>query len=272
MIPRLYVPLLEPEDVVRHLGKQEKHWKEGRSAHALACVWAQSNALPPRVAAVFKNHSVFKSAELVDAFLERKVDLKSKGRPSQTDLLAVIGIDLGLAVVAVEGKAGETFGERVAEWLEKSAKKGRDGTQSVNMATKKNHKESRLKGLCSLLGISKETALPLRYQLLHRSASAILEAGRYRTPTAVLLVHSFSVDSKGFEDFEAFLKALGFKDAARNTLAGPVRLGDVSLYAGWVADEAPKVKGYLDALDNYAANLSKDGKRIRAWCKERRSK
>ena len=93
MIRRLHVPLTAPEDVVRHLGKQERHWKEGRSAHALATVWFEHNSFPPRVAAALKSHPTFRSAELVDAFMERKVDLGSEGRPSQTDLLAIAGLD-----------------------------------------------------------------------------------------------------------------------------------------------------------------------------------
>jgi len=59
MIPRLHVPLLEPEDVVRHLGKQEKHWKQGRSAHALATVWSKNKSFPPKVAAALESHPVF---------------------------------------------------------------------------------------------------------------------------------------------------------------------------------------------------------------------
>jgi hypothetical protein len=258
MIPRFYVPLLEPEDVVRHLGKQEKHWKEGRSAHALASLWFRHNAFPPKIESALKSHPTFQSAELVDAFLERKVDLESDGRPSQTDLLAVIGIGQDLAIVAVEGKAGEPFGKRVEEWLNGSTKK-----------------ETRLKGLCKMLGLSRDAALPLRYQLLHRSASAILEARRYRTPVALLLVHSFNTDKKGFADFAAFLKALGFNEPTPDTLTGPVRLGGVALYAGWVQDEAPKSEkpsAYLDALDGYAAKLGKESKRIRAWCNKRRAK
>jgi Domain of unknown function (DUF6946) len=64
-----------------------------------------------------RSHPAFQSAELVDAFMERQVDLGSEGRPSQTDLLAVVGLDEGLAIVAVEGKAGEPFGKFVHEWL-----------------------------------------------------------------------------------------------------------------------------------------------------------
>jgi hypothetical protein len=230
--------------------------------------------LPPRVAAVLQENSVFRSAELVDAFFERQVDLKSKGRPSQTDLLAVIGIDTGLAVIAVEGKAGEPFGELVKEWLENTPKGGGKGSDDKS-EEKSVNKERRLKGLCGLLGISTEASLPVRYQLLHRSASAILEAKRYRTPMAMVLVHSFSDDSKGFADFATFLRALGFADPTPNALTGPVQLGDVSLYAGWIQDKAPtsdRRADYLDALDRYAAKRGKESKRVRAWCDKRRSK
>lgn len=223
MIPRLYVPVLEPEDVVRHLGKQEKHWKAGHSAHALASLWFRHNAFPPQIKTALSGLPAFQSAELVDAFLERKVDLKTEGRPSQTDLLAVISLNDGLAILAVEGKAGESFGKYVHEW--------RDGSDG---------KGARLDGLCKILGLSPEAAMPLRYQLLHRAASAILEAQRYRAKTAALLVHSFSDDKKGFADFSAFLQALGFEAPAPGVLAGPVLRDGVLLYAGWVQDEAPK--------------------------------
>jgi hypothetical protein len=209
-----------------------------------------------RIEKALRSHPAFESAELIDAFLERKVDLESEGRPSQTDLLAVVGIGQNLAIVAVEGKAGEPFGKRVAEWLDGSDKK-----------------EKRLEGLCKILGLSRAAALPLRYQLLHRLASAILEARRYRTSVAVLLVHSFKNDQKGFADFVAFLEALKFEKPTPNT--GLVRRDGTSLYAGWVKDEAPKGESpsaYLDALDSYAANLGKECKRIRAWCDKRRSK
>ena len=258
MIPRLYVPLLEPEDVVRHLGKQEKHWKAGRSAHALATVWSKNKSFPPKVAAALESHPVFQSAELIDAFMERQVDLHSEGRPSQTDLLAVIGVNDGLAILAVEGKAGESFGKYVHKW--------RDGSDG---------KDARLEGLRKILGLSCEAAMPLRYQLLHRAASAIFEAKRYRAKTAVLLVHSFIDDKKGFADFSAFLQAIGFAPPAPGTLVGPIVREGVSLYAGWVQDEAPPDESpgaYLANLRSYAEKMAKDCKRIRAWCDEQQSK
>jgi hypothetical protein len=254
MIPRLHVPVREPEDVVRHLGGQEEHWKEGRSAHALATAWFAANAIPPRVAAVLRGHPDFASAELIDAFFERQVDLGSEGRPSQTDLLAITGIGDRIAIVAVEGKAGETFGDLVKQWLD-----GSDG------------KERRLDGLCEILGLSREAAMPLRYQLLHRSASAILEAQRYRAKTAALLVHSFSDDEVGFRDFTALVTAIGFKKPRSDILMGPVVLDGVGFYAGWVQDE-PNVTGfYLDSLRGYAQRQKNWCDQVHRWCDKQSS-
>ena len=258
MIRRLYVPVLEPEDVVRQLGKQEKHWKEGRSAHALANAWCAANAFPPRVDAMLKTHPDFASAELVDAFVERQVDLGSEGRPSQTDLLAIAGLDGRLAVVAIEGKAGEPFGDLVVQWNDRSA-----------------GKEARLAGLCKILGLAAEDAEHLRYQLLHRAASAILEAKRYRTDIAVLLVHSFSDDRKGREDFDAFLKAIGLEPPRPDNLTGPIIIDGVNLYAGWVQDKPPvpaDATAYLDNLQSYAQRLSNWCDRVRLWCDDQSSK
>jgi hypothetical protein len=248
--------MLEPEDVIRHLGKQEKHWKEGRSAHVLAQTWFDSDGLPDQVASVLVNHPMFASAALVDGFLERKVDLGTSGHPSQTDLLAIVALNDKLAVVAVEGKAGETFGDYVYQWS--------DGSES---------KQTRLKGLCNTLGLSCNATERVRYQLLHRAASAVYEARRYRTDLAALLVHSFSEDRSGFKDFSDFVEALGGDGTSPNTLAGPFFCEGVSLYLGWVQDEArkaPSPRAYLDELSDYASRLSLWCGRVRQ-CDKRKS-
>jgi hypothetical protein len=117
-VPRLHVPMLAPADVIPHLGRGEAHWRMGYSAHALATTWFRHNGLPPAVSALLDRHDRFRGAELVDAILERKTDLRDGVRgASQTDLLAILGIGPGLAVAAVEGKVGETFGPLVPEWL-----------------------------------------------------------------------------------------------------------------------------------------------------------
>jgi hypothetical protein len=54
-------------------------------------------------------------------------------------------------------------------------------------------KLTRLAFLCNVLGLEERT-LPhdIYYQLLHRTASAVIEAKRFKTDLAVMLVHSFS--------------------------------------------------------------------------------
>ena len=57
----------------------------------------------------------------------------------------------------------------------------------------------------------------LRYQLFHRTVAAIHGAERYRAPTALLLVHSFSPAEarSGWADFAAFVRAIGLDDWPR---------------------------------------------------------
>lgn len=201
---------------------------------------------------------MFKSAELVDAFMERQVDLGSEGRHSQTDLLAIAGLAQGLAILAVEGKAGESFGDLVDRWL--------DGSKG---------KEVRLDLLCEQLGLSPDAALQLRYQLLHRSVSAIREAKRYRTDVAALLIHSFSDDEESREDFGSFLRSLGLKEPVPGTLVGPVMCDGVRFFAGWVQDGAATDENpeqYLDDLRDYAERLAQWCDRVRALCDERKSR
>jgi hypothetical protein len=252
MIPRLHVPVTAPEDVVSHLGSQEKHWKEGKSAHALASLWFKHNDFPPRVRALLETHPTFKSAELVDAFCERQVDIKSKGYPSQTDLLAVAGIGDCIAILGVEGKAGESFG--VGAWNNSPGK------------------EARLNSLCKMLGLEAKATQALRYQLLHRTASVLLEAKRYRAKDAALIVHAFGDDHDGFGDFSDFVQALGFEKPTTGKLSGPIDREGINLYAGWVGDEAPRGEGpldYLASLRAYAARVAEDCRRVDAWCESR---
>jgi hypothetical protein len=232
------------------LGHQEKHWKAGKSAHALTNLWFRTESLPDSVASILRPHPIFGSAELIDAFLERKTNLGTRGRASQTDLLGIIGADEYIAVLAVEAKAGETFGERVCQW--------HDGSEG---------KRTRLAGLCKTLCIPEDVALQLRYQLLHRAVSAIYEAKRYRTNLAIVLVQSFARDDESFGDFEAFSRAIGITDeTSKGTLSAPVVLEGVSLYLAWIDEQPIADSGYLVKLQRYADELSRYSDRLRAWC------
>ena len=123
--------------------------------------------------------------------------------------------------IAVEGKAEEPFGDdTVSEWR---------GTQSPG-------REERLAYLLDVLGLADDERLaPIRYQLLHRTASAIIEARRFGATHAVMLVHSFSPTDTWFEDFAAFAALYG-ANAKKGSTVQASTLGDVTLHLGWASD------------------------------------
>ena len=220
MLRRLHVPLIEPEDVIPHLAKQELHWKSGYSAKELAISWANgSNDFPKAVRRALRTAPEYAEAELIDGFFEREVELGSAGRNSQTDLMVVAGLRDELGIVAVEGKVEESFADLVQEWNNTPGK------------------QTRLSILCETLGLQLDAVGGLRYQLLHRTASAILEAKRYRCRHAMMLVHSFSATHRWFGDFVTFSKAMGQLISVPGLCSEPKQCAGVSLRIVWVADQ-----------------------------------
>jgi hypothetical protein len=210
----------EPEDVKPFLAKPELHWKPGFSACELARSWVGAGGIPASVRAVLDTCPDYREAHLIEGFFEREVDLRSRGRPSQTDLLAFVHAAGGYAVVAVEGKAEEPFGPLVSEWNDGSPGKLR-----------------RLAGLCDVLGLDPASVSGLRYQLFHRASSAIFEAERYRCRQALLLVHSFSGARTSYDDFARFAGALACHIGVGQVSANRLCNG-VELRLAWVADTA----------------------------------
>src|SRR5689334_18418289 len=97
------MPIEQPEEIKPRLGKLT-HWKEGRSAYELAAAWMRVGGIPDRVREVLDQAPEWRHAELLDAIFERETNLPGQGGGSQTDLLAVIRLIDGNAILAVEGK------------------------------------------------------------------------------------------------------------------------------------------------------------------------
>ena len=184
--------IAKPKDVIPYLAKQERHWKRGYSAYELAHSWVNAGGIPAPVRSVLDTCPDYAGAGLVEGLFERNVDLRTPGRRSQTDLLAFVKLVHGTAVIAVEGKVDESFDDLVSTWNDHSP-----------------GKERRLQAFCATLGLRVADVGGIRYQLLHRTASAIYEAQRYRTLRAVMLVHSFSLTDASFHDLQAFAKSMG---------------------------------------------------------------
>ena len=220
MVRRLHLPMLKPEDVIPHLARKELHWKAGYSAQELATAWFRAgNGFPSAVRAALGSAPEYASAELVDAHFECEVDLGTAGENSHTDILVIAGLGSELALIAVEGKVEETFDKTVAKWNNSSGK------------------QTRLEGLCGTLNLDPEHCGEIRYQLLHRTASAVYEAKRYRSQHAMMLVHSFSSRRSHFDDFAAFAAAMGIPVPGPGVCSPAKECEGVHVRLCWVADE-----------------------------------
>ncbi|MFC1895069.1 DUF6946 family protein [Thermodesulfobacteriota bacterium] len=221
---RIYIPAQSPDDWKTLLADPDKHWNEGRSAWCIAHCWQNVRGFPPEVNDAFQSSGIaaLENMELLLATPEHKVALPGGGHPSQNDLFILARGGEGLISITVEGKVNETSGPLVSEWFQ-------DPSEG---------KKQRLEFLCELLGLERSKVMSIRYQLLHRTASAILEARRFNAPHALMLVHSFSADNAGFVDYAAFAALYG----ARPELPGILqagKIGGVVLHLGWVTATPP---------------------------------
>jgi len=163
---------------------------------------------------------LFAGARLIEAFFERKVYLETPGHASQSDILVYAKLASGFVAIAVEGKVKESFDRYV-----------RDKEMTPGL-------EARILNLCDRLEIGPDQVQTIRYQLLHRAVSAVLEAERYGAEYALMLVHSFCASDTSFDDYRDFAVLLGFTENAVhvNAIAGFKQLGNVQLHLGWVRD------------------------------------
>jgi hypothetical protein len=213
----ILVPSSGPEDWRKLLADPEKHWRTGYSARALAACWESTlGGIPPEVLALLPT-----GTEPILILPEWKTPLPGGWRASQSDIFVLARNAVGTIAMTIEGKVDESFGAITADWLGEKA----------------SGKAERLAFLCATLGLSKETALPLRYQLLHRTAAALIEARRFGAAQAGMIVHSFSVSGRWFRDFAAFAQALGVTAEIGRAISVELP-GGVALTLGWAKGDA----------------------------------
>lgn len=216
---RIFVPTETGSDWQRLLGKAKLHWKKGRSAMSAAACWEENQPrLPSEIIQALectKDKSFF-NLELLVAIPEWKVDLPGGDTPSQTDILAITRNKFGLVILGVEAKVDEPFGPTLQE-KKSDASKGQ---------------LRRISYLEQELGRTVPFGDRIRYQLLHRTVSAILTARAFHAPVAVMLVHSFSTVSKWRDDFETFCKELKCKQLSLDLYEVP-NIDGPRLILGW---------------------------------------
>jgi hypothetical protein len=217
---RIFIPTKSPDDWRQFLADPQKHWRTGFSAKTLAYCWENADGFPPEVARLFSDSGIpcFQNVLLLLALPEYQVSLPGGRRASHNDIFALAKAHDGhLMAIAIEGKVSEGFGQTIGEW---------------NLV-KSQGRKIRLEFLKEQLGLANEVPSHIRYQLLHRTVSALIEAVRFNAASAVMIVHSFSQANEGFEDYEAFLALFGAK-ASLDQLVLLTETHGISLYCGWV--------------------------------------
>lgn len=218
-MPMFFAPADKPTDWQRLLADPVKHWRTGYSAKSIAYSWTEAKGFPGEVQAVLDESEAtcLRDLEFLIGIPEHEVPLPGGRRPSQNDVFVLAKGSDGLVSIAVEGKVSEPFDKPVDK----------------RFANPTPGESTRLAFLLDLLELDRDDVGGIGYQLLHRTASAILEAKRFGAQHAVMLVHSFSQELKHFDDYAGFVGLYGHK-AEANRLFKAKQLGDVTLYLGWV--------------------------------------
>lgn len=186
----------------------------------LAYCWEAAKGFPARVKKALQTCPALKSIELIMAIPEHKVNLPGGRAASRNDLFVLGRTPGGLATIMVEGKVSEPFGPLVREWYVDPSR----------------GKTLRLGFLCNALGLSETRVHDVRYQLLHRTVSALIEARRFHATSAVMLVHSFSKTREWFDDYRQFAGLFDL-DVAVGKICSAGKIDGVDLHLGWVSDE-----------------------------------
>ena len=216
---KILVPSTGPDNWRAFLAKPDLHWATGYSARTLAFAWEASAGLPPEIDSILK--PVFAAIEPLVTIPEHKTPLPGGSRESQSDVFTLLRHSGGLVACTIEGKVNEPFGPTVAQQMSEAS----------------SGKIARLGYLCELLGIA-DCPTDVHYQLLHRTASALIEAERFCASDAAMIVHSFSPERRWFEAFERFCDVLGCGPV---TVGEPVTLtvpGGKRLVLGWACGDA----------------------------------
>ena len=197
---RIFVPTTSGTDWQRLLAKPKLHWQSGASAMTAAACWEGAEGkLPPEITSLLQStaRQELLNQQLLVAIPEWQVALPGGSTTSCTDVLALCRNEFGLCVLGVEAKVLEDFGPLLAE----------------KRAQASSGQSERLEYLHNLLGVH-HFEDSIRYQLLHRTASALLTAREFHAAVAVMLVHAFDTPSPQRSDFLAFVKAMGANEVS----------------------------------------------------------
>lgn len=231
---RLYVPTRGIASWREPLAGPDRPWKRGCSSFEAAVSWETASrsmsGLPGPINALLHEHNYYNPV-LTSAIAGHRLDLPGGG-PSRCDVWAMVNTSAGSVSLTVEVKAKETFSDdALVKWLI-------SGGKTNIMDNRKNRWDFILSHFPRT-----SSYLQVRYQLLHRCVTSIIEARRLGVPHTAFIVQSFNAPDPVFEDYADFCKALNIS-AARGRMS-TIDMNDMSLSIGWV-DCTPATKAEID--------------------------
>ena len=212
-----------------------KHWVPGRSAMELARRWIDG-VMPPEVVQLLSAAPA--TADFVGrrGWAEKVTRFDDYGSGRRHDLVILGQSGDVPTLLAIEGKADETFGSTV-----KSALAGFDRRLARGLAS---NGQERIRALAtSLFATPPWAQLPaLSYQLLYAVAGTLREAENCNAERAVLIVHEFhsvecsarklAANDRALADFVAALSGGSGTPLQPGRLVGPISIRDIDLYVG----------------------------------------
>jgi len=232
MSAKFFTPKGEPADEPWQWEKLHSpgKWKPGRSAKALAHCWTDAGGFPREVQKALDDsaYPALQNLRFECGYPECPAKLAGVGRQSMNDILVWARGNDGLVCITVEGKVLESFAQLVKGWRKKNPGENR---------------EIRLSCLLKATGLQESQVHNLRYQLLHRTASAIIFAKekngeKIECKNAVMLVHSFSQTHANFCDFADFARAYDGKiNPQRGCIHYVGKIRNINLYLAWITGD-----------------------------------
>ena len=211
--------LFHPEEWRQLLADPESQWRDGYSAKMLAYAW--QDGIPAKLNIILE-HALRSEFKPLFGFPEFVVSIPGGSRGSQNDIYVIGQAKSELVVLMIEGKVKESFDKTLD-----------DKVQELSHG----YHNARLKYLCELLGIDLSQASKIRYQLIHRLASVVIEAQRIGSTKGFLIIHSFSKNNDHYEDFQAFLSLFGVKSEFNMPISGP-KIGGIEVSFIWFNEHA----------------------------------
>lgn len=173
-MPPIYRPASGPKDWRSLLADPARSLKTGYFERAMAHAWEETVSSPPEIRKALAAH-FNADIEPLCVVPEHKVAMPGcAAGPSQNDVFMFACIDPVPDVGVAEGMVKGSFDGTIGEWINGSSAAG----------------QTRIEGLCPLLGLVDSPDPGLRYQLLLRAASAILEAELFGADHSVILAEA----------------------------------------------------------------------------------